>query len=276
MALEFLAFLGLDPFKSGSDSDANINDDFLGGVPGDRSIPAETSGELGYPDVVAAREAFSDRLNETLAPSIYGLNPTIAAGIGAETVLLSFLEDVVNEPLTLEAQAERQLLREEHLGYLEDTLLSSKTTSELSFDLAGLAFELDTRTPVEQLVTVSDSAQTASATQDVLKHVASALPVLGEQQSQTTEVLQLMSNQLSLLNESNYYSLASLFSTQTNMESLLEEQRLDRAINHQFYIQEARERADDKFALHVKSRMDMVNSFEHLGAIGYSTGRTEE
>lgn len=275
MALEFLAFLGVDPFKSGRDSDANVNEDFLGGRPGDRRIPEETSGELGYPDVVAAREAFGDRLNETLEPSIYGLNPTIAAGIGTDAVLLSFLEDVANEPLTFEAQAERKLLREEHLGYLEDTLLSSKTTSELSFDLAGLAFELDTRTPVEQLVTVSNSAQTASATQDVLKHVASALPVLGEQHSQTAEILQLMSNQLSLLNESNYYSLASLFSTQTNMESLLEEQRLDRAIAQQFYIEEARDRTDEKFALHVRSRMDMVNSFEHLGVIGYSTGRTD-
>ena len=275
VALEFLEFLGLDPFKSGQESDANVNDGFLGGT-GSATVPEQTTGEMGYPDVVAAREAFQLQLNEALPPTIYGMNPAIAAAIGAETVLLDFLEDVINEPLTLEAQEQRQLLRQEHLAYLEDTLLSSKTTSQLSFDLAGLAFELDTRTPVGQLQTISDSAQTASATQDVLKYVASALPIIGEQSSQTTEVLQLMSNQLSLLNESNYYSLASLFSTQTNLESMLEEQRLDRAIQNQFHIQAARERANADFARQVRNRMDAINSFEQLGVIGYSIGRPEQ
>ncbi|MGK7905862.1 MAG: hypothetical protein AB4040_01335 [Synechococcus sp.] len=268
--LEAIQELGGEVVRDVVDASRDVYDDFFGGDNSPSAGVEEAVGVYGLPDVSMTRELLQEGVRNEIAPEDLSSNPALMAAVGGESILHAVLEEAIDQPLSLEAQEQLSVEQQEHLDYLWDSLQKALTTTDGTFELSDRALNYDTLGPVQELEDWASSARQQTATQDVLKDMASALPVLGRQAQVETEILQLMTNQLHLLNEGQFYTTATLFKTQTNLERLALEARFDRAIQGNLLLSNERANNYERLLPHVEMRADAVGLVELSANIGFA------
>ncbi|MEM6448666.1 MAG: hypothetical protein AAF704_19170 [Cyanobacteria bacterium P01_D01_bin.123] len=275
-ALEVIQDLGGTVVNDVAEASQQVYDDFFGTEASESPNVEAAVGVYGMPDVSMTRELLQTSIQAEVAAEDLSSNPAVIAAIGGESVLQAVLEQTIDAPLSPEAQEQLAAERQEHLDYLWTSLESALTTTDSTYSLAEQAFGFDTVSPVESLEGLAESARGRTATQDVLKDMAAALPVLGQQAQVETQILQLMTNQLHLLNEGQFYTTATLFKTQTNLEQMALEARFDRAIQGNLLLSNERANTYERLLPHVEMRADAVGLVELSANIGFARREAED
>ena len=268
--MEAIQGFGGDVVRDVRDASRDVYDDFFGGDDAPPAAVEEAIGIYGLPDVSLTRDILQEEVRNEISPEDLSSNPALMAAVGGESILHAVLEETIDQPLSLEAQEQLSVEQQEHLEYLWDSLQKALTTTDGTFELSDRALSYDTTGPVRELEDWASSARQQTATQDVLKDMASALPVLGRQSQVETEILQLMTNQLHLLNEGQFYTTTTLFKTQTNLERMALEARFDRAIQGNLLLSNERTNTYERMLPHVEMRADAVGLVELSANIGFA------